>query len=199
MTGAGSVAAAIIGGGKAARLGGRPKHLLMVDGRRIVDRQLEALRACFAHVLIAANDAAAWAGLGLMVIDDRVTGGVGPLAGIDATLGALPPGIDAVVCVACDMPYLDPRALVLVRDHAPDADVAIPIVGGLPEPLFARYGRGCAAAIRAQLASGDYKVTHFLDRVRVAWIDEPTLRVVDPALRSLTNVNTLGDLRLNGK
>lgn len=189
-----SVAAAIIGGGKATRMGGRPKHLLVVEGRRIVDRQIDVLRLTFGTVFAVANDATLWADTGLRVYPDRFPGGAGPLAGIDAALAALPADATSVVCVACDMPYLDPRILELIRDREPEADVVMPGVGGRPEPLFARYGRACADAVRAQLDSGDFKVTRFLERVRVAWLEEEELRAIDPTLRFLSNVNTPSDL-----
>jgi molybdopterin-guanine dinucleotide biosynthesis protein A len=49
------VAVAILAGGKATRMGGQPKSFLVVDGRRIIDRQLDVLRPLFEEILIVAN------------------------------------------------------------------------------------------------------------------------------------------------
>jgi molybdopterin-guanine dinucleotide biosynthesis protein A len=189
----GTVAAAIVAGGKAQRLGGQPKGLLEVGGRRIIDRQVEMLAAVFPRVLLVANDAAPWAGLAVTVVPDRVAG-AGPLAGIDAALGALSPDEEAVVCVAGDMPFLTPEALALVRDAAPGPAAVAARVGGRPEPLFARYGRGCAPPLAAALAAGRFTAAAFLEEIGAVYLDEPILRGVDPSLTFLENINTPADL-----
>jgi molybdenum cofactor guanylyltransferase len=189
-------AAAIIAGGGAQRLGGVTKGLLTIDGRRIIDRQLEALEATFDHLFLVTNDPAPWPDLAqrIQIIGDRLAAGGGPLAGIDAALAALPAGADAVVCIAGDMPFVSPPSLALLRDHASGADAVVARVGGHPEPLFARYARRLLPEVSAQLARGDGAVHHLLRDIAVVWLDEPALRAVDPALRFLENINTAEQL-----
>jgi molybdopterin-guanine dinucleotide biosynthesis protein A len=204
-----TVAAAIIAGGRGTRMGGAgvSKGLLAVQGRPIVQRQLDVLRRCFDDVTIVANDPALASLLGpdaagVRVVADRLPGGgIGPLAGLDAALDALPPGAEAVVCVAGDMPFLDAPVLALLRDTAPGATAVLPRIGsaggttGHAEPLLARYGRACAPIVREQIQRGDYAMWRLLARLPlVTFIDEPALRAVDPDLRCLFNVNTPGDL-----
>jgi len=184
--------AAIIAGGRAERMGGQPKGCLVVGGRRIVDRQLEALRAVFDQVFMVANDPAPWVGLGIEIVPDRLPGS-GPLAGIDAAIGALGSNGDSVVCVEGDMPFFDPRALLLLRDHPP-AQAVVPRVQGRPDPLFARYARSCAPFISRALAEGRLKTMALLEELEVAYLEEAGLRALDPALRFLTNINTPEDL-----
>src|SRR5262249_22186931 len=141
------VAAAILAGGKATRMGGRAKSFLTVGGKRIIDRQLDVLGRLFHEIWIVANDpdAAPYAELGLpMCADERP--GQGPLAAILAAITHA--AADRVVVVACDMPALDPAALALVADPAAPEDVVVPVVGGRAEPLHARYARRCAQVIR---------------------------------------------------
>jgi molybdopterin-guanine dinucleotide biosynthesis protein A len=187
------IAAAIVAGGAATRLGGRSKPALVVGGRSIAERLLEALRATFARVLVVANEPSPWQELGVEVTPD-VHRGMGPLAGVHAALVATAahPG---VVCVAGDMPFVEPALLALLRDHAPEADAVVPRVAGRAEPLLARWGRACLPVVEARLAAGERAVHAIFDVVRTAWLDEPALRAVDPALRSLANVNTPEDLR----
>jgi molybdopterin-guanine dinucleotide biosynthesis protein A len=186
------VTAAIIAGGRAARLGGQPKGLISIGGRRIIDRQLEALWAVFDRVFLVANDPGPWSDLGLTIVPDRVPG-AGPLAGLDAALSALDPGEVSVVCVAGDMPFLEPRALTLLRDHPP-AQAVVPRVAGRSDPLFARYHRSCAPVIARALAEGRLKAIALLDELAVAYLEEPAWQAIDPTLRFLTNVNTPEDL-----
>jgi molybdopterin-guanine dinucleotide biosynthesis protein A len=192
MTTGAPVAAAIIAGGAATRLGGLPKSTLVVEGRPIAERLLEVLRATFPRVLVVANDASPWSVLGVEVLSD-IYGGAGPLAGVHAALVATA-GQAGVVCVAGDMPFVAPTLLELLRDHAPAADAVVPRLAGRPEPLLARWGRACLPVIEARLAAGERAVHATFEAVRTTWLDEPALRAVDPDLRSFTNVNTPEDL-----
>ena len=187
-----SCAAAILAGGQATRMGGQPKSFLQVDGARVIDRQLAVLERSFQELLIVANERALYEPFGHPIFADVLPGQKGPLVGILTALEAA--RADHVVCVGCDMPFLDGRALALVRDHEPGADVVVPMVGGYEEPLHARYGRAVVPAIRAQISSGDYKVSRFFDQVRTARIAETDLRALDPSLRFLWNVNKPEDV-----
>jgi molybdopterin-guanine dinucleotide biosynthesis protein A len=195
-----SVAAAILAGGGGTRMGqggaGVVKGLLVVGGERIIDRQLAVLRPRFADLLIAANDPAPWEGLGVRVVADRAPPTRGPIAGLDAILAALPGTIDAVVCVAGDMPFLSAALLEHLRDSAPGAAALVPRVAGRPEPLLARYARSLAPMVADQMAGGRYAMVDLLARLGAGavWIDEPELRALDPELRSTVNVNTPQDL-----
>ena len=201
---AAGVAVAILAGGRGTRMtgegggggGGRvvTKGLLVVGGQRIIDRQLAVLRPRFTEVVIAANDPAPWASLGVRVVADRVRAPLGPIAGLDAVLAALPDGIDAVVCVAGDMPFLSPALLEHLRDGARGAPALVPRVAGRAEPLLARYTRAIAPVVAEQIAGGRYAMIDLLARLEVKWLDEPELRVLDPELRSIVNVNTSEDL-----
>ena len=210
-----SVAAAILAGGGGTRMGeGVVKGLLSVGGHRIIDRQLAVLRPLFAEVVIAANDPEPWAGLGLRVVADSDLlprprerapspspadgrgDRIGTIAGLDAILAALPPAIDAVVCVAGDMPFLAPALLEHLRDAAPTAAALVPRIAGRAEPLLARYARAVAPVVGDQIANGRYAMVDLLARLDggVVWLDEPALRALDPDLRSIVNVNTPADL-----
>jgi molybdopterin-guanine dinucleotide biosynthesis protein A len=184
------VAGAILAGGGATRMGGRPKSFLEVGGRRIIDRQLEVLRPLFEELWISANDGPRYAPFGLPIVSDEVRG-AGPLGGLIAVLESA--AAPRVMVVACDMPYLTEAAVRLCAG-APDADVVVPVVGGRPEPLFARYSRRCAAAIRARLEAGERKMTAFHADVEVRVIGEDELRRLDPELRFLANCNAPEDL-----
>src|SRR5688500_19857642 len=107
-------------------MGGVHKGLLVVQGRRIIDRQLALLRPLFHRVFIVANDPDAYAGLGVDVMPDRVTQGLGPIAGLEAALAALTADETAVVCVAADMPFLTAQLLIDLRDHGPVGPRLVP-------------------------------------------------------------------------
>jgi molybdopterin-guanine dinucleotide biosynthesis protein A len=187
-----AVAAAVIAGGPATRMGGVVKAALEIGGRSIAARTMEALGAVFARVVVVANEPGPWAALGAELVPDRARG-AGPLGGLQAALLATR-GHPGVVCVGGDMPFLSPAILRLLRDRDPDAEAVVPRVGGRPEPLLARYAAGCLDVVERRLAAGALAVHELLGALAVRWVDEPELRALDPALRALTNVNTPEDL-----
>ncbi len=189
MSGA-DAAAAIIAGGSATRLSGALKPHLVVDGQRIIDRQLSVLRERFAHIAIMANDPTALGEHDVPVIPDATTG-QGPLAGIAAALAWSP--APRVFALGGDMPFpnLDVIDLLLSRP----GDLVVPVIGGRPEPLCAVYSVACAPAIERRLATGRRKAAALVDDVAATRIQEGELRQIDPTLRFLVNVNTTSDLK----
>ncbi|HZS41542.1 MAG TPA: molybdenum cofactor guanylyltransferase [Polyangia bacterium] len=205
------VAAAILAGGRARRLGGAFKGGLEVGGRTILARELAALARVTDEILLVADEAArksemgfafsreSEAGftfareseIGFTFVADRAPG-LGPLAGIDAAFAAT--RADALLVVGCDLPFLDERLLALVRDAAPGAEAVMPRVAGRPQALHARYARSIVPAVADRLRRGELRLLDLVAGVRAWFLDEPELRAIDPSLRGLTNVNTPDEL-----
>ncbi len=186
------VTACILAGGRARRLGGALKPLLVVDGETILARQRAVLASRCAEIVIAVAGPGALAEQGLRAVVDAVPD-AGPLAGLAAGLAAS--ARPWLLAVAGDMPHLAPAVLdaLLARAEA-DVDAVVPRVGGYPEPLCALYGRGAAPVVARYLTDGRRRTQGILDELRVSWLDEDTLRALDPELRTFTNVNEPGDV-----
>ena len=174
-----SVAAAIIAGGPARRLGGATKPLLEIGGRAVADRQLAVLRPIFSRLLVVGNNPAPWRARGVEVVADRVAG-AGPLAGISAALSAAGDS-ESVVCLAGDLPFLSPALLLALRDRAAEAEALAPRPAGRAEPLCARYAVGARAAVDARLAAGQLALHELLAALSTAWLDDAALATLDPA------------------
>lgn len=172
-------------------MGGVAKGLVEVGGRAIIDRQLDVLRPLFDEVLLVANDPLPYGRFGLPIVGDERPG-CGPLGGLHAALRAA--RNHRLFLCACDMPSLSEEAIRLVMTTDPDADVAIPVVGGRPEPLHARYASSCVAAIERALDDRHHKMVGFFAGLRVTEIPEAALRGIDPELAFLRNVNSPSDL-----
>ncbi len=192
------LAAVILAGGKAARYGGAIKSFIVVDGQRIIDRQLAVLRKIADPIAISSNDPQAFAELGLPILADEHED-AGPLAGIAAALAWSPHQRLAVV--ACDMPHVSSDVLrfFFARATETNADIVAPRVDGRLHPLFAVYSRNCAEVINARLQRGLRRATALLTEVAaselsVVVVDEAEIRTIDAGLRTLTNVNSPADL-----
>ena len=143
------VTGVIQAGGKSTRMGGRPKALMELGGRRIIDRVADVLRAVTDDLLIVTNTPDAYASLGLPMVPD-VFPDHGSLGGIYSGLRAAPG--DAAFTVACDMPFLMPEVARLVIDRAALADVVVPMSGGRLETLHACYAKSCLGPIERTAA-----------------------------------------------
>jgi molybdopterin-guanine dinucleotide biosynthesis protein A len=186
-----SVSALILAGGRATRLGGVDKRELVVEGRTIFARQCEVLRPRVAEILVSSPREIA----GFRTVADAVAG-AGPLAGIAAGLAAaVTPWL---LVIAGDMPYVSGALIDLVLAHAGEDVDAVGIrIGALPEPLLCLLRVGAARpVVEAHLAGGRLKASRLFTEgeLRIAWIPEPALRAIDPALRALFNVNAPEDL-----
>jgi molybdopterin-guanine dinucleotide biosynthesis protein A len=178
-------------GGKSTRMGGEPKALIELGGRRIVERAVAAIVPVVDDVLVVTNTPELYAFLGLPMVGD-VFPDHGSLGGIYSGLKAATG--EVAFTVACDMPFLRPDVARLVVDQAAAADVVIPRVGEQLETMHAAYAKACLPHMEARLRAGRLRIVGFFDRVRVLEVPEEVVRrLADPAVVFM-NVNTPDEL-----
>ncbi len=176
------VAALILAGGRASRLGGLDKPLLMLDGGTLLDSVLRRVRPQVGPVALSANgDPARFARFGLPVLADP-RAGLGPLGGLLAGLRwAAASGETALLTVPGDTPFIPED---LASRLAPPPSVAAG-EGGVHH-LVACWDVGCAAALEAYLTGGGRRVSAFGEtcgarRVVFAGAPDPFFNVNTPA------------------
>ena len=182
----------VLTGGRSSRMG-TDKALISLDGRPLALRVADAV-AGFCGVVSLVGDPARYAALGLPVIPDTFPG-QGPLAGIEAALGAT--AADWNLVVACDMPALGSG--IVGRLFESDGDCVLPqYEDGRVEPLCAVYHRRCHTGIRAALEAGVRKVTDALRRLESDGFAIRYLRVENEA--PFANLNTPDEMQryMNG-
>ncbi len=185
------VSGVIQAGGKSTRMGGEPKALLALGGRRIIERVVDAVVAAVDDLLLVTNTPELYRFLGVPMVAD-VYPDHGSLGGIFSGLSAA--SGDAAFTVACDMPFVHRDVVRRLVERAEEADVIIPRVGGQLETLHAVYGKRCLPAIEARLRAGRLKIVGFFDDVRVVEVDESEVaRHGDPSVLFM-NVNTPDEL-----
>ena len=181
--------AAILAGGRARRFGGRDKSRLLVDGRSILERQIAELSAVADDILIvgAAPVPRAPAPPGVRWVPDRLPDR-GPLGGLDAALAAA--RHDAIVLVACDMPFVTARLFGHLLASLEGVDAAVPVTERGPHPLCAAYARECEGIVVQLLAENRLAMRELLERVRVREVGLADLARFGPPARLLANVNS---------
>jgi molybdopterin-guanine dinucleotide biosynthesis protein A len=187
---AAQTSAAILAGGRARRFGGRDKSRLIVEGYPIINRQVEVLQRVADPLFIIAGDAGRFADLGLPIYPDVIEGS-GTLGGIYSALEVSP--LDAVLVVACDLPFLDAGLLGRLVELAQDGDAAWVRSDRGPEPTLACYRHTARQAIRRQIDAGRLKASDLGAVLSVAEMDLTEVARFGQPSRLLANINTPAD------
>ena len=175
--------------GGASRRMGRDKALVEVDGVPMAERVAAVLGAAGCHPVVAVGgDAAVHARLGLPAVPDRWPG-EGPLGALVTVLGAFDPDVDAVVVVACDLPWLDGATVdALIARFIAAAGSADAVVAHSDrlEPLCAVWACQAHRPLERLVLEGERAVHRALESLRVVTVQ------VDPS--AVANVNSPADL-----
>jgi len=178
-------------GGRSTRMGGEPKALLEVGGKRIIERVVAAVGAVLDDLLVVTNTPERYAFLGLPMVPDAFPEG-GALGGIYTGVRAA--AGDAAFTVACDMPFLHPAIVRLIVERSGEADVVIPRTGTQLETLHALYGKACLRPMERCLRAGRLKVVGFFPEVRVLELDTAAMAPYRAPEVAFMNVNTPDEL-----
>jgi molybdopterin-guanine dinucleotide biosynthesis protein A len=187
----------VLAGGRSTRFG-RDKLAEPYLGLPILEHTVRRVAAvCHEVVLVLApaHDVPSLpADLPVRVARDAVEG-EGPLAGVLAGLGVV--GSEHALVVGGDMPDLRADVLLEMLRVAGEAPAdAVALRDGerfRPLPCVLRVAPAVRRA-RALLDAGHRRLRDLLDATRVAVVDEPTWRALDPEGRTLFDVDVPGDL-----
>lgn len=175
----------ILAGGRATRMGGIDKGLVMLRGAPMVEYILKILRPQVGALLINANrNPEQYARYGHPVVGDMIGDYFGPLAGMASALKAA--GTTYLLTVPCDSPLLPADlaqrlAAVLVRERA---EISVAHDGERPQPVFALLRRDLLPSLLAYLQAGERKIDLWYAKHRLVYAD------FSDAPETFVNVNT---------
>lgn len=184
------VTVAILAGGRSSRMG-TDKSFVPLLGKTMIQHVIARVRPLGAQTILITNRPDDYAPLGLPMFPD-VLPDKGSLGGLYTALTCSPTAY--TLCVACDMPFLNPALLKYLLSLREGYDVIVPRINGFPEALHAVYSKACLGPMREKIDQGRLKVIGFYGHVRVRFVEEEEVRRFDPALRSFINVNTPEEL-----
>lgn len=181
----------VMAGGRATRMGGVDKGLVLFEGRPLAEHVVRRLAPQCRTLLVSANrNLSAYRALGLTPVTDRIPGFAGPLAGWEAACAVAK--TKYVMSVPCDSPRV-PENLAAKLSAAltahPEARAAAPTVNGKKEPVFALFESRLGDELAKALASGEHRVGMWLEGIGCVWVPFD-----DPA--PFANFNTLEDLKM---
>jgi molybdenum cofactor guanylyltransferase len=199
VTRSGAIAAIVLAGGRATRLGGGDKPLRILGGKPMLAHILDRLEPQVGLIAISANgDPARFAEYGLPVLADEGEQ-AGPLSGILAGMvwAKADTRCKTLLTVAGDTPFF-PRDLA-ARLNAAIAErpghVAVAASGEYRHPVFALWPVSLEADLRDFLAkSATFSVAAFLERHGTVSVDFPMASLGSKTLDPFFNVNMPEDL-----
>lgn len=180
----------VLSGGRNTRFP-YPKGFIEIEGKSIIERNIELLRPVVREVVISANEPERYFRLGLPIIGDVADSG-GPLSGIYSALKCT--AADRALVVACDMPFIKQELIGYITDVTA-GEAVVPFFNGKPQPLPASYSSSALGVMEEALASGDRSLVGLIKKIEARFIDEDVVRRIDPEGRSFININTEEDLQ----
>jgi len=187
-------AAIILCGGESRRMG-RPKAWLPLEGETLLGRVVRIASTAADPVVVVGAVGQDLPELAAPVILARdPIPRLGPLQGLAAGLAALSPNVELTYATAVDAPFLEPAWIGRLAELISDHDAAAPWIEGRHHPLASLYRvRPAREAVRRLLDEGVLRLTALVERLRSRDVSADELRLVDPWLRSLQNLNTWAD------
>ncbi len=166
---------------------GRDKALLDWGGRPLLEHVCARLSEVAEQIIVVADSAEKYRLRDARVVGDRHPGD-GPLGGLITGLAAAKG--ERAVCVACDMPFIEPRLLSHLARECSGCDAAFAELGGHLEPLCAAYDPACAVRLERQFAGGVRSLQQAVRTMNIRVLGEQEICRYDPELRSFLSVNS---------
>ena len=189
----------VLAGGRSSRMG-TAKAALPWHGSTLLRRTVGVVgRAAHGPVVVVRAPGQPLPALpaSVEVLDDDDEGR-GPLHGMAVGLGALAGRAEVALVCSTDLPFLHPAFLLRLLALRGDADVVLPVVHGVRQPLVAGYRTHLAARALDLLAQDRARPAFLLEGADVRVVEDEELladarlSVVDPELDSVLGVNDRG-------
>ena len=158
-----NIAVAILTGGKSKRMGTDKADLVRKDKETFLEHICKEMSP-FAKKYLSVNKEQKYAFEGYETIVDKYDG-IGPIGAIAGVLEkAKADGMDAVLFVACDMPFYSYAHAMKTVDIYSGEDVVLPIVENRAEPLAAIYSVNILETVYENIRCNEYKLTDVIKK-----------------------------------
>jgi len=183
--------AIILAGGENRRFQSH-KALAEIKGRRIIEASTELLIKHFTAVYISTNTPELFFYLGLPLIGDVVEQR-GPISGIYSSF--ISTGAPELFFMACDMPFIKPEVIEVIKKKFHEQDAVLPMHKGLPQPLLGIYSRRLVPELVERIQQKKMAMWDLLRGITVQFVPEEEMLRADPEGKSFVNINTLEEYR----
>ena len=162
-----NITAIILAGGKSSRMK-QDKALVKINGKTLLNLQIETLTPIFQKIVISANTNY---NTNFRIIKD-INKDKGPIGGIYSVLQNSETNKNFIIAV--DMPYITPEIINKLIDNSNNFDITIPIIKNKIEPTCAIYSKNCINIIEHQINVKNYKLTDFITKCNTNYVNFDT-------------------------
>ena len=188
------ISAIILSGGRATRMNGVDKGLVLLQNKPLIQHVIERLKPQVDEIFINANrEINQYEALGLPVLHDESQEFIGPLAGF--SLGLQHARHEYVLTVPCDSPLLplDLAKRLYIDMLESRMDIAVASSDGNTHPVFCLMKKSVLPSLMEYLASSERKVSAWQKSQQYVEIDFSDC-VLQDGTSAFTNLNTFEDL-----
>ena len=194
------VTGVILAGGTSRRMG-QNKALLPLGDDSLIEHVIRRMRGVTDELLLITNTPTEYVHLGLSMHSDIVPN-TGALGGIYT--GLTYASHAAVLCVACDSPFLVPNLLTYLVSVLDEYDAVMPYTYKAPpsdnkdapmtlQTLCAAYSKRCLPIIELMLQESELRVHALQERANILTLAPEIWKTYDAEGHSFFNVNTPAD------
>lgn len=200
-----SVTGVILAGGKSRRMG-KDKALIQLGEDSLIEHVIHRMRLVADELLLITNTPNEYGHLDLPMHAD-ILPNTGALGGVYT--GLTYASHNAVLCVACDSPFLEPKLLTYLVSVLGEYDVVMPYTyEGIGvsnasdrsnetritlQTLYAAYSKRCLPIIASMLKESELRVHALGERAHIKRIPPEVWQRFDPEGMSFFNINTPED------
>ena len=188
-----NLGAVVLCGGQSSRLG-VDKQELIFGGKTFLETIVQSLTPVTQQIVLVGNVDADQHQLprSVSITQDKLVN-KGPLEGIRVGLETLSSDCEYAFVSSCDVPLLTGALVEFLFARMGDHDAIVPTKGPRKYGMTAIYRTTLYIAIKQRIAQNKLRVCDLAEGFNVANIDAEALRVVDPELDTLTNINSAED------
>lgn len=180
----------VLAGGKASRMGGQDKGLMMLDGKPLWRHVADRLYPQVNRIVISANrNQEIYRASGLPVMADTLSDFPGPLAGMLSVMQQTDD--EWFLFCPCDTPFIPDNLVARLAAERLQAPVVWVHDGDRDHPAIALAHRSLAPHIADYLAKGERRVMVFMRQVGGHSVDFSGM------INAFRNINTPEDLQNN--
>jgi molybdopterin-guanine dinucleotide biosynthesis protein A len=187
-----NISAAILAGGSGKRFNDLIKAKIVVDGKTIISRIIEAIGDVFDEIIIVTNSPDEFTDYKSykIIVDQYIN--KGPLGGIHSALKHT--DREALFVVAGDMPFLEKELIISQVDHFFNitCDILIPKIDQYIEPLHGIYRTTILSTLEEYMAGeNDLAVQEFIKNMNTCFLH---INGAQKHTRAFTNINSPFDI-----
>ena len=191
------VTGVILAGGKSRRMG-ENKALMQLGDDSLIGHVIHRMHRVTDELLLITNSPTEYRHLGVSMHGD-IFPDTGALGGIYT--GLTHASHDAVLCVACDSPFLEPKLLTYLVSILGEYDAVMPETFAHHEDttqitlqtLCAAYSKKCLPIIASMLRESELRVHALQERAHIKHVSPKIWQEFDPEGMSFFNINTPED------